>query len=129
MENARCVHGHLRWAGDKGHNPRRLRGQEEKVMDMGTEAPGGISNVDFTLRLETKAQNSATLLPPQRSHTPTHVEVQVHTSDLLYKNPTFQNTQPHSDIKRCAREFPGSPVVRTPCFHCRGPGFDPWSGN
>ena len=27
------------------------------------------------------------------------------------------------------REFPGSPVVRTPCFHCRGPGFNPWSGN
>ena len=29
---------------------------------------------------------------------------------------------------RLLREFPGSPVVRTPCFHCRGPGFDPWSG-
>ena len=26
-------------------------------------------------------------------------------------------------------ELPGSPVVRTPCFHCRGPGFDPWLGN
>ena len=22
-------------------------------------------------------------------------------------------------------EFPGGPVVRTPCFHCRGHGFDP----
>ena len=21
--------------------------------------------------------------------------------------------------------FPGSPVVKTPCFHCRGSGFDP----
>ena len=27
------------------------------------------------------------------------------------------------------REFPGGPVVRTPCFYCRGLGFDPWSGN
>ena len=27
------------------------------------------------------------------------------------------------------REFPGSPVVRTLCFHCRGHRFDPWSGN
>ena len=27
------------------------------------------------------------------------------------------------------REFPGGPVARTPHFHCRGPGFDPWSGN
>ena len=24
------------------------------------------------------------------------------------------------------REFPGSLVVRTPLFHCRGQGFDPW---
>ena len=26
-------------------------------------------------------------------------------------------------------DFPGSPIVRTPCFHCRGHGFDPWSGH
>lgn len=25
-------------------------------------------------------------------------------------------------------DFPGSPVVKTPCFHCRGLGFDPWLG-
>ena len=24
-------------------------------------------------------------------------------------------------------DFPGSPVVRTPCFHCRGHKFNPWS--
>ena len=24
------------------------------------------------------------------------------------------------------REFPGSPVVKTWCFHCCGPRFDPW---
>ena len=27
------------------------------------------------------------------------------------------------------RHFPGSPVPKTPSFHCRGDGFDPWSGN
>lgn len=27
------------------------------------------------------------------------------------------------------REFPGGPVVRTPCFHCLGPGFSPWPWN
>ena len=32
-------------------------------------------------------------------------------------------------ILRNCQEFPGGPVVRTPRFHCRGPGFDPWSGN
>ena len=26
-------------------------------------------------------------------------------------------------------DFPGGPVVKTPCFHCRGCGFNPWSGN
>ena len=26
-------------------------------------------------------------------------------------------------------DFPGSPVVKTPRFHCRGCGFDPWLGN
>ena len=25
-------------------------------------------------------------------------------------------------------DFPGSPVVKTPCFHCRGHGFDPSRG-
>ena len=27
------------------------------------------------------------------------------------------------------REFPGRPVIRTLCFHSRGPRFDRWSGN
>ena len=25
-------------------------------------------------------------------------------------------------------DFPGVPVVKTVCFHCRGHGFDPWLG-
>ena len=28
-----------------------------------------------------------------------------------------------------SRDFPGGPVLRTLHFHCRGHGFDPWSGN
>ena len=24
------------------------------------------------------------------------------------------------------RDFPGSPAVKTLCFHCKGSGFDPW---
>ena len=27
------------------------------------------------------------------------------------------------------RDFPGGPLVRTPCFHCRGEWFDPSSSN
>ena len=26
-------------------------------------------------------------------------------------------------------DFPGGPVAKTPRSQCRGPGFDPWSGN
>ena len=26
-------------------------------------------------------------------------------------------------------DFPGGPVVKTPCSQCRGHGFNPWSGN
>ena len=29
---------------------------------------------------------------------------------------------------RCLGDFTGGPVVKTPCSHCRGCGFDPWSG-
>ena len=32
-------------------------------------------------------------------------------------------------LNQVVRELPGSPVVRTPCSHCQGPGFSPWSGN
>ena len=32
-------------------------------------------------------------------------------------------------IKKIYRDFPGGPVGRTLRSQCRGPGFDPWSGN
>ena len=36
---------------------------------------------------------------------------------------------PDSAQKSFNWDFPGGLVVRTPRFHCRGRGFDPWSGN
>ena len=35
----------------------------------------------------------------------------------------------HFCCEVCSWDFPGSPVVKTPCFHCRGCRFNPWSGN
>ena len=32
-------------------------------------------------------------------------------------------------ITTFSKDSPGSLVVRTPCFHCKGHGFDPWLGN
>ena len=61
------------------------------------------------------------------------------TSFLSHKNeklefnscwaPSFWAVSYHQRFP--AREFSGSPVVRTPRFrfHCQGPGFDPWLGN
>ena len=38
-------------------------------------------------------------------------------------------TIPHTSYKKISTGyFPGSPVVKTPRFHCRGHGFNPWSG-
>ena len=31
--------------------------------------------------------------------------------------------------KKKIRDFSGAPVAKIPCFQCRGPRFDPWSGN
>lgn len=31
-------------------------------------------------------------------------------------------------LKERERHFPGRPVVKTPCFHCRGHGFHPCRG-
>ena len=38
---------------------------------------------------------------------------------------TFENLA----LKITLRDFPGAPVVKTPSFHYRGHGFNPWSGN
>ena len=32
-------------------------------------------------------------------------------------------------LRAYARDFPDGPVAKTPCSQCRGPGFNPWSGN
>ena len=32
-------------------------------------------------------------------------------------------------MKQFIRDFPGGPVVKTPCSQCRRLRFDPWSGN
>ena len=32
-------------------------------------------------------------------------------------------------LKRWLKDFLGGPMVKTPCFHCRVHGFNPWLGN
>ena len=41
----------------------------------------------------------------------------------------FPNPDIMFTIAMSFRDFPGGPMVKTPCTQFRGPGFDPWSGN
>ena len=34
-----------------------------------------------------------------------------------------------SFLKSVYRDIPGGPVAKNPCFQCRVPWFDAWSGN
>ena len=43
------------------------------------------------------------------------------------KNKTKQKQ--NEETKTTLWDFPGDPVVKNPCFHCREHGFNPWSGN
>ena len=53
----------------------------------------------------------------------------------MYVN--YISSEKHSEVRgsTCSLEkgstgdFPGSPVVKTPGFDCRGHKFDAWSGN
>ena len=47
-------------------------------------------------------------------------------SDLEERPPSKMIKLP---LRRQFRDFPGGAVVKTPHSQCRGPKFDPWSGN
>ena len=40
-----------------------------------------------------------------------------------------QLSKKHAFEEHMHWDFPGGPMAKTPCFQCRGPGFDPYSGN
>ena len=41
---------------------------------------------------------------------------------------TDPNFMPSQELT-CNGDFPGGPMAKTVNSQCRGPGFDPWSGN
>ena len=49
----------------------------------------------------------------------------VHPSSVLPRSQSLRNLKSLGAL----RDFPGSPVVKTPCFHCRERVLDPWSRN
>ena len=58
-----------------------------------------------------------------RDETQTFQEIKLRSLNKFYRNNVT------SLQKTWSRDFPGGPVVKTPCSQIRGPGFDCWSGN
>ena len=54
------------------------------------------------------------------NHFSVHLKLTQHKSTLLHFT---------SILKKAYRDFPGGTMVKTPRSQCRGPRFDPWSGN
>ena len=51
---------------------------------------------------------------------------QVHRN-RVFKKVTLKKKKKKKKVM--LRDFPGGPVAKTLRSQCRGPGFDPWSGN
>ena len=48
----------------------------------------------------------------------------------LYKPLPVDGTCEYDEsFQEASRDFPGGPVVKTPCFHCRGCRLDSWLGS
>ena len=74
------------------------------------------------------------------SHLPLFIDI-THALFLLLFSPSFSSLEPRMYVcsfkslflnmkyKKYHRDFTGAPVVKTPSFHFRGWGLDPWSGN
>ena len=45
------------------------------------------------------------------------------------KNKPWEKHQIYKKKQTVPRDFPRGPVAKTVHSQCRGPGFDPWSGN
>ena len=57
------------------------------------------------------------------------LRVKKRTKSWTLKEKTKKKKKEKINSKNKERDFPGGPVANTRCSQCRGPGFDPWSGN
>ena len=58
-----------------------------------------------------------------------HVEDRLQWEEAGGKETKCDKPLQYTRPKKREVDFPGSPMVKTLCFHCRGPKFNPCSGN
>ena len=64
------------------------------------------------------------------THTDTHTPIVTTLSPPCITHPSTSSPDiANTFTKMVFRDFPGSPLVKTPHFHCGGHGFHPWLGN
>ena len=89
-------------------------------------ASGGVSGelkvMSLTLRVQLLLSLSQS--PPCKNEGPCSQA----TLPFMRRNPDCAGVK-SPDLKNLTRDFPGGPVAKAPHSQCRGPRFDPWSGN
>ena len=55
--------------------------------------------------------------------------VHYHTKNLYYISLSYPTAKISLQKYESKWDFPVDPVAKTPGSQCRGPGFNPWSGN
>ena len=116
-----------------GHRPLSVHGNHKCIPKLHKEAE--------------HCQNNCCIVPPSYynffwfPHIPLHTGPTNVISHARPKNPTTRIPSVNcweerpSEItknlllKKESWDFPGGTVVKTPWSQCRGPGFNPWSGN
>ena len=58
-----------------------------------------------------------------------YLRLHTFTAQGLGSIPGWGTKIPNKNKINQSLDFPGGPVVKTPRFHCRGHGFDPWLEN
>ena len=74
-------------------------------------------------------QSCPTLCDPMDCSPPGSSVPGIHLARMLAWVVISYSNNEVKDLEKEKRDFAGGPVAKIPYSQCRGPGFDPWSGN
>ena len=87
--------------------------------------PGDLPNPGMELRSPTLQEDSLPTELPGKLNYSVVLITAAQQSDYSANIPGEAGTAILSFLKKLLRDPPGSPVVKTPSFHCKGHGFNP----